>query len=398
MSLVDSKAAFQQRCDEIDPSKELGIILAGAGVESFSQMSFSVGSPQSPVSDPEFVQFAQKICGHDVTMGMQANLKRLHFEATTLVIAELKMKVSSGPTDSAKLPLAEKAARLRSQRDRLTGVLIQGELEPSHQLIDKASGMVESGLVLWISPDRCSKREDEIVQLQKPSKQSVSIEHSALKVGVDEPELKADLSNDLRLQWALQRRGVAFDQCHLLSWKTHEAWVQQLMQSRVRPPPAGYGQVTTHQLIRADQELWLAIADLQLDTLKPDPNGEEPLEEPVKRLRYDPRVTMHLLPFAADRPSQGKAPVQRSGQAASAEKPRANKKAKARPRDRTRLPEALKDFKLRTDDGEPICYGFNLQTGCGQATHGNPKKCCRGLHICAKCHKPGHSVLTCRTN
>ena len=52
-------------------------------------------------------------------------------------MAELKSKASEPSGDATRrLPIAEKAARLREQEARLPGVRIRGELQPSYALID----------------------------------------------------------------------------------------------------------------------------------------------------------------------------------------------------------------------------------------------------------------------
>lgn len=66
-----------------------------------------------------------------VTVGETANLKRVHFEATTLIVASLKERVASEDTESStikKIPPAEKRARQENQERRLSGVSIRGEV------------------------------------------------------------------------------------------------------------------------------------------------------------------------------------------------------------------------------------------------------------------------------
>ena len=58
-------------------------------------------------------------------------------------------------------------------------------------------------------------------------------------------------------------------------------------------------------------------------------------------------------------------------------------------------PEELKKFDLTSDSGR-ICWNYNLKSGCDNKTNGKPAKCNRGVHLCANCKKPGHSVLVCR--
>ena len=146
MSLVESKAAFEQRCDEIASDGSLKTAFANAGVDSFSKLAFSVGTPQSHPTEQQFDAFARVVFGAGVTVGETANLKRVHFEATTLIIASLKERVASEDAESVtikKIPPAEKRARQENQERRLSGVCIQGELAPSHQLLDLANHIYE---------------------------------------------------------------------------------------------------------------------------------------------------------------------------------------------------------------------------------------------------------------
>ena len=73
-----------------------------------------------------------------------------------------------------KLPAAEKQSRLEKQQARLAVIKMIGELAPSHQLLDLANSIVESGAIAWIAPSRCSKRDDEIHANIKPSSSTVS--------------------------------------------------------------------------------------------------------------------------------------------------------------------------------------------------------------------------------
>ena len=68
----------------------------------------------------------------EMTFGELAQLRRLHFEASAIVMAELKSKATDTTGDGGrKLPVAEKNARLLEQEGRLPGLKIRGELQPS---------------------------------------------------------------------------------------------------------------------------------------------------------------------------------------------------------------------------------------------------------------------------
>ena len=54
MSLVDSPAAFVLRCDEVDDSKQMSILLGRQGINTFSSLAFAIGTPSQPPSDAAF--------------------------------------------------------------------------------------------------------------------------------------------------------------------------------------------------------------------------------------------------------------------------------------------------------------------------------------------------------
>ena len=155
MALVDSEAAFGQRLAEVltDASARQSV-LAG-GIRSFSMLAFASGTPQNPPSDEAFRTFADGILPVGYNMATYSALRRLHFEAATLVVAQLKQKVTGdGEEGKQKLPIIEKQARLAEQKRRLMGVEIEGELQPSYALIDAVNGMIETSSVLWIATEQ----------------------------------------------------------------------------------------------------------------------------------------------------------------------------------------------------------------------------------------------------
>ena len=60
----------------------------------------------------------------------------------------------------------------------------------------------------------------------------LSLEQQMVKLASPSEPLVADTSTDLQFQWALQRRGLAYDQC-----SEHELWVQQPPGQLTREPP-----------------------------------------------------------------------------------------------------------------------------------------------------------------
>ena len=400
MALVESNAAFIQRCGEIDATGNFGTALGAQNIDSFSSMAFSMGTPQTAPTDQQFTALATAVFGAGFTLGQTAMLRRLHFESTTLMIAAVRQKVDSEAADKAesvkKIPIAEKRYRLEQQERRLTGIVISGELEPSHQLLDLTNKILETGSIVWVAPSRCTKRSDEVQLAIKDRPSSVQIENQQLKVAQLGEDFKADYGSEIKLQWCWQRRGLAMDQCRLLSWSVHDAWVHQLFRTLSQQVPPGFGPVKLEQLVRADRELWTLMAQDHKGTLKPDAAGVIPLDALVTRLCQDPRITMFLLPSASgtktvtkeDPPKKPGAPLQ-----AAAKSTGGNKKRKTRAE--KSCPEELRKYNLRCEHG-PVCWAYNLKTGCKNSTSGKPSRCAKGYHVCAHCHKPGHSVVVCR--
>lgn len=301
MALVDSQATFALRCDKIDGTGWLKRIMARNNLKSFSDLGFAVGTPQVPATAAEFDQFCHSInCNTDMTIAEASRVRRLHFEACTLIVAHTKQQVSLDATveGNRKLPVAEKQARLVQQQERLPGLSISGELQPSYALVDLAASMLESNSVIWISPSKGSKRESEIqMSATKEKSTVVSVEQHMLKVTSAEDAVKVDCSTELELQWALQRRGIALDQCGLIEWQVHQKLVPQMMSLLTKAVPEGYSRIKMSQLLKADREMFLVMAEELQQSDERLSDSPSPMNKAMPRLSTDPRITMHLLPL-----------------------------------------------------------------------------------------------------
>ena len=95
MTLIDSKAAFQQRSGELStPAILLADLLAAQNINSFSELAFSCGTPNRPPSDDEFTALSDSVLRERALAGQVGLLRSLHFEAATLVLSHLKTAVS----------------------------------------------------------------------------------------------------------------------------------------------------------------------------------------------------------------------------------------------------------------------------------------------------------------
>ena len=59
-------------------------------------------------------------------------------------------------------------------------------------------------------------------------------------------------------------------------------------------------------------------------------------------------------------------------------------------------PEALKSCYQSTSDWKPICWSYNVSSGCSLSTTGQPPRCTKGVHMCAFCRRVGHSFQNCK--
>ena len=295
MSLIDSTASFEKRCSDIDESGALLEGLRNQGVRGFSALAYTIGTPQTAPSDRQYDVLAAKISGAEPTLGQVSGLRRLHFESTTLIVASLNEQVKSDSSDPGAL----------------------------------------------------------IKKLPAAEKQ---VENSTLKLAQVPVTTTADVGTELKLCWAYQRRGIAFDNCRLLDWHIHDDWVdwvQYLLGAMARDYTAGYSSVRSEQVIKADRELWTILAQEHKATLKPT-NDVPALNQACKALTTDPRVTMYLLPLPSSVSKVSNVTAAGPPKAPPMVKPQQgpgiNKKRKWT-RAQKGCPQELKDFDMKFNQG-----------------------------------------------
>ena len=118
-----------------------------------------------------------------------------------------------------------------------------------------------------------------------------------MKVGGPSVSVECDASESLRCQWAWMRRGLAYDQCKMLSYHVHQKWIQRLLDCLSQIPPSSFSAVTLTQCIRADKEMFLLMSQEGLLSFKPGASGVPPLDAIMSRLAFDQRITQFLLPM-----------------------------------------------------------------------------------------------------
>ena len=392
MALVESEIAFQKRCDELEAG--LYAKCKGQDIISFSTLAFSLGSPQNQVNDTELADLAAKIHGGEASVGSTANIRRLHFEACTFLMADMKTQVSStDPSEPVrKLPFVEKQNRLEAQRKRITGLSHRPDQQPSHQLIDQVYNVIESGAIVYIHPSRCHSREHEIQnEAKQKTKQILTWEQGALKTTVANSMTDIDTSTELKLYFALLRRHLAFELLNLLSWELCQLWLDKLMTVLVSDAPSNFTAVSVTQILKADREMFSLLAAEHSDSLKYVPGKEPPLDGTFRRLMHDPRINIHLIAYPKHQPGVPKTP-KRAGDD-NVDKPGPKRPRPNASRPVPQMPQELKGLSSKTSDGKPICWHRNLKKGCNNTVKNG--RCRFGMHICMKCQKTGHGASDC---
>ncbi|CAE7465617.1 NaCP60E [Symbiodinium sp. CCMP2592] len=187
----------------------------GGMIGQKKSLAFALGTPQTPPTELAFADLTKKA---------------------------YRDMVSHESTDGApmrKLPLPEKRARKESQQARLAGLELEGELDPAYQLVDACNHQLEHSVIYWLAPSKCPKRELEVIAGFKEKPSVLQVEQNTVKLGGPSTTIECDASDALRCQWAWQRRGLAYDQCRMISYNVHQKWVQKLLDAYFAPTGGG---------------------------------------------------------------------------------------------------------------------------------------------------------------
>lgn len=102
--------------------------------------------------------------------GTYSSIKRLIFEAQTLLSAELQNKVHRTEEQvKAKMAPAERDNRIKDQRTKLEGLRLRGEEECSHSSYDLVLNMLEKDCLIYLGPEKFATRRQELMQ-KKPGR------------------------------------------------------------------------------------------------------------------------------------------------------------------------------------------------------------------------------------
>ncbi len=204
-----------------------------------------------------------------------------------------------------------------------------------------------------------------------------------------------------------------------MAYETHEILLKFLFKAFHRPPPdEGYRPVTLNQLRKADQAVFLELADQTRTGIRVRPDGKRPIDE----LMTSCTKTFEIVALLTNQPARNQGNLRRQDEFQPVDQEPAGKKQRAPKTQRLQatiaklqadlrdarsanvqgqprggaprwdqpkgkgkgagpMPKGLIGKARTTEDGRPICFNFNLE-GCPNAQRGD--RCPRGFHVCAE--------------
>ena len=386
MAITDSAAAFAARAKALGLDDAVLQLVVGGGLDTMSKFAFSSSYVPGQAQETPFVDSMKAVLRRDPTVPELAILRRLLHECFAMTSTALKQIVEkTDDTPARKLSQPERSDRLERQQARLTGVRIQGVYEPSDRLIDRLVQMYEDNRLSYIELQACTSKEFEVKHSSAKEDKTFMVDSSgSLKLKSKDSKLEADVTTDLLMRQAFTRRGLGMDQANLAGFEKHEEWAEKLFAARYRDPPQGYQRVTQQQMLNADAQLFVRLAELTRAGVQTTAAGR-PLDIAWDAAINDSSV-MHLLqPLPAPPPKathERPSPYVKGG-------PKGKGGAKGRS---PSMPLALKHGVPNTKTGKPLCFDYNLHKCTRKVTRG---ACAKGLHLCCICMKAGHHYLTC---
>ena len=398
-SIVDSKAHFAKRCNDIGMSSRALASLVANGYETIGMLAFAIGQPGVPlVEDAMIQQFARTTFGVAASMADVTALKRMVFESHTLVLAQLREQVSNpDAATTRKLPAVERDAKMRMLRARLAGVVVEHQLEPSHALLDVFSQQWESRQLEYVHAEKCTSREWEVMK-HKSSKQ-LTIDQDKLLVKEEKtvPEQPVNAS-ELQVLEALRRRGIAMACVDMISWEAHEKYLQKLFNHLRGEAPEHFSKPTLQQLLKADRQVFMQMIkdDVAVRRL---PDNTLQMDTAIFEALGTYEVGFHLIPLPkAPKPAPVYGPPKKQSwfddDAAVFHpyhkgKGKGKGKGKKGKRPANVMPHALQGRNNVSMDSHNrrLCFNYNLGK-CSEAAHG--AQCSKGFHLCMRkdCHAP----------
>ena len=410
--ILDSKAYFTGRLAALNLNEFTDKFVEREWT-TMSAFAFSVNYVPGRSDEAVMVEKVYKRILGSVDHPREHAVRRLFFEAHTMASHDITRRLSHPEEEGKaprKLPLEERGERWRAIKMELPNLNLRGELEPSNALVDKFVEMEELNQLRYIKWEEYTKRDQESKGIKKIPLWAE--ERGQLCRVYKDEELIHQPQDRLELKYALQRRGLAMQMAHLLSFKSHEKLIDYYFEEMARDSVdlSRYDRISLDQVMNTDKEIFVRIGEETREGFKALgnlPAKEYPLDKLLEQIMVHPRVVHLLLPLPLSNGSSKKqephvdkkrdqseaSQVQRlmneikkmkssKGEGKGAGKGGGSKVAKGANRNKraggAAMPKELIGMTPEVN-GKRVCYSYNMPRGCDVS---GEDKCTRGYHLC----------------
>ena len=220
----------------------------------------------------------------------------------------------------------------------------------------------------------------------KPEKEiQLDATKSALVIKEQPSLAEINITSDLALYQALQRRALALDLTSLATYEISKKWIDRMFSIYSQPAAPGFQKVSQAQILRADRQSFVRLSETFTGNLKTSAAAGLPLDPLIEKFETDMSITYYMLPIPTGQSQSSPTPdktdkkrVEPVPKAAGTPNKfqKGGAKGKGRGKKREPVPQALKGMHSRTPQGDAICFGYNLGT-CKQGA------ACTRKHVCA---------------
>lgn len=166
--------------------------------------------------------------------------------------------------------------------------------------------MLERNTITYLEPSKFPSRRSELAS-EKQVKEITLDASKTLKLADKKQELLCDTHSELLLIQALQRRALAMDLVGVASFAEVQKY-NTFLTMHLQTPPPGYGKISVGQILQADRQAWLRLAEKLTQGIRRRPDNTLPLDRALNELEADPRVTFYLLPLPAEERKRQRSP------------------------------------------------------------------------------------------
>ena len=384
--LVDSEAHFTSRASEYGVPADFILRLRNLGITTLGHLAFAVFRLGAEFEERAFDDWTADVNGGTpLAMGPAAAIRRLHFESEVVITSTVRSSVEAVDATPRPVPIAEKNARLEQLRTRFQGLNIHGAGEPSHCLLDECCSQFESRTLRYIEPSRCTSRENEITAGKSDKK--LKLDAGSLSIRESKTIPDEAIPTTFQLSMCLRRRGLAYEFSNLISFRSHELYVERLMRHLTTDPPVGFQSTTLSQVMRADREVFSFLCH-KVPDIRPLPDNTRPLDAALEEALRDYNTAFHLIPLPkhVSKEEGNFAPKRSQGEHFASAGPYhkgkgKSKGGKSKASGSNAAPKGYSGCVGRDAKNRPICFDFNLGS-CSKAPVGG--SCPKGRHVCFK--------------